>query len=72
MRAKALEYYYIFCFTTNYCNLWFYCFKTYSVAYGSDVNGLVSSITQFLGYIALVEGGVGGVIRAALYKPLAK
>ena len=42
------------------------------VAYGSDVNGLVSSITQFLGYIALVEGGVGGVIRAALYKPLAK
>lgn len=40
-------------------------------AFGSDVNGLVSSITQFLSYIALVEGGVAGVTRAALYKPLA-
>ncbi len=39
--------------------------------YGSDVNALTSSITQFLSYIALVEAGVGGVIRAALYKPLA-
>ena len=42
------------------------------MAFGSGVNGLVSSITQFLGYIALIEGGVGGVTRAALYKPLAK
>lgn len=42
------------------------------VAFGSNVNGLVSSITQFLSYIALVEGGIGGVTRAALYKPLAK
>lgn len=40
--------------------------------YGSNVNGMVSSITQFLGYIALLEAGVGGVTRAALYKPLAK
>lgn len=39
--------------------------------YGSDVNALTSSITQFLSYIALIEAGVGGVIRAALYKPLA-
>ncbi len=39
--------------------------------YGSEVNGLVSSITQFLGYITLFEAGVGGVVRAALYKPLA-
>lgn len=39
--------------------------------YGSDVNGLVSSITQFLSYITLFEAGVGGVVRAALYKPLA-
>ncbi len=29
------------------------------------------SIAQFLGYIALLESGVAGVIRAALYKPLA-
>ena len=39
--------------------------------FGSEVNGLTSSITQFLSYIALFESGVGGVVRAALYKPLA-
>ncbi len=39
--------------------------------YGSTVNGSAASITQFLGYIALFEAGVGGVVRAALYKPLA-
>ena len=40
-------------------------------AYGSAVNGAISSITQFLSYIVLVEAGVGGVVRAALYRPLA-
>jgi len=39
--------------------------------FGSSVNGLISSITKFLGYIVLLEAGVGGVVRAALYKPLA-
>ncbi|MBQ7542070.1 MAG: sugar isomerase [Clostridia bacterium] len=39
--------------------------------FGSSVNGMVASITQFLGYIVLFEAGVGGVVRAALYKPLA-
>lgn len=39
--------------------------------YGSEVNGLVSSITQFLGFIALMELGVGAVIQSTLYKPLA-
>lgn len=39
--------------------------------YGSSVNGLLSSITQFLGYVSLLQLGVGGVTRAALYKPLA-
>lgn len=38
--------------------------------FGSEVNGLVSSISQFLSYIALVEGGITGVIYASLYKPL--
>lgn len=41
-------------------------------AYGSTVNGTAASITQFLGYIVLFEAGVGGVVRAALYKPLAE
>lgn len=40
--------------------------------YGSEVNGLVSSITQFLGFISLAECGVGAVVQSALYKPLAE
>ena len=40
--------------------------------FGSDVNGLVSSITQFLAYITLLESGFGPVVKATLYKPLAK
>jgi len=40
--------------------------------FGSDVNGLVSSITQFLAYITLLESGVGPVVKSALYKPIAK
>ena len=40
-------------------------------AFGSSVNGLVSSIKQFLNYIALVESGIGAIGRASLYKPLA-
>ncbi len=39
--------------------------------YGSDINGTISSITQFLGYITLIESGIGGVVKAELYKPLA-
>ncbi len=41
------------------------------LSYGSDVNGLVTSITQFLGFITLTEMGVGAVVKSALYKPLA-
>lgn len=40
--------------------------------YGSDVNGLVSSITHFLAFISLLELGIGPVIQANLYKPLAE
>lgn len=40
--------------------------------YGSELYGATTSITQFLGYITLLEGGIGGVARAALYKPLAE
>lgn len=39
-------------------------------AYGSDVNGLVNSIAQFLHVIAFLELGVGAVVQTALYKPL--
>ncbi|WP_306485355.1 lipopolysaccharide biosynthesis protein [Anaerococcus sp.] len=40
--------------------------------YGSEVNGLVNSITQFLAIIAFLELGVGAVIQSSLYKPLAE
>lgn len=40
--------------------------------FGSSYNGVTSSIRQFLTYVALLKGGVEGVTRAALYKPLAE
>lgn len=40
--------------------------------YGSEVNGLVTSITNFLGFITLAECGVGAVVLSAYYKPLAE
>ena len=40
------------------------------VQFGSDVNGLVGSVNQFLNYVQLLEGGLTSVIMAALYKPL--
>lgn len=40
--------------------------------YGSEVNGLVSSINQFLNYITILESGVGAVVVTCLYKPLAE
>ena len=39
--------------------------------YGSSVNGLISSISHFLSFISLLDMGVGAVIQANLYKPLA-
>ena len=39
--------------------------------FGSDVNGLINSIAQFLQMIAFLELGVGAVVQSALYKPLA-
>ncbi len=40
--------------------------------FGSEVNGLVNSITQFLGVISFLEFGVGAVVQSSLYKPLAE
>lgn len=40
--------------------------------FGSDVNGLISSINQILNYVQLLEGGLSGVVMAALYKPLSE
>lgn len=40
--------------------------------FGSTTNGLVNSISQFLGIITFLELGVGTVVQSALYKPLAE
>lgn len=40
-------------------------------SYGTNINGLVNSITQFLTVIAFLELGVGAVVQSSLYKPLA-
>lgn len=41
-------------------------------AFGSEAYGISVSITQFLAYISLLEGGIGGVARGRLYGPLAR
>lgn len=40
--------------------------------FGSAYNGITSSISQFIECVVLLRAGVGGVTRAALYKPLAE
>ena len=40
--------------------------------YGSETNGLINSITQFLGYITLLDLGFGPVVKSTLYGPLKK
>ena len=41
------------------------------MTFGSDVNGVLQSIGQLLNYTVLMECGVGGLITASFYKPLA-
>ena len=38
--------------------------------YGTEVNGLIQSIAQFLSVISFMELGVGQVIQSSLYRPL--
>lgn len=40
--------------------------------YGSEINGLVTSISQFIGYFNLVEAGLASTAVYSLYKPLAE
>lgn len=40
--------------------------------YGSVYNGVVSSITQFLGFFSVLQAGLQGATRVALYKPLSE
>lgn len=37
-------------------------------AFGSSYNGMISSITQFLGYISILNVGIAGSTRVAIYR----
>ena len=41
-------------------------------SYGSDVNGLLNTVTQIFTYMALLEAGIGQSARNALMKPLSQ
>ena len=40
--------------------------------YGSETNGFISSVTQIITYLSLLEAGVGTATVQALYKPVAE
>ena len=45
--------------------------KLLIVSYGSEVNGLLSSVRQIFVYVALLEAGIGTASLQALYAPIA-
>ena len=44
--------------------------RLFIVSYGSETNGLLSTITQIFTYLALLQAGIGTATVNALYKPL--
>ncbi len=46
--------------------------KLLIVNYGSEVNGLLSSVRQVFVYVTLLEAGIGGASVQALYEPISK
>lgn len=46
--------------------------KMVLVNYGSEINGLLSSVTNIYAYIAIVEAGITAASCQALYKPIAE
>lgn len=59
----------VFQITTVLCG--FIIPKLILLHFGSDINGLINSVVQFLGVIGFFELGIGAVIQTSLYKPLA-
>ena len=43
--------------------------RYFITGYGSDINGLISTISQVFTYMALLEAGIGQSARNLLYKP---
>ncbi len=46
--------------------------RIFIVSYGSELNGLISTITQIFTYLALLEAGIGNSTINALYSPLSR
>lgn len=46
--------------------------RLFVISYGSEVNGLLTSLNQLLVYLALFEAGVGAATMQALYGPVAR
>ncbi len=46
--------------------------RLFITGYGSEVNGLLGSVNQFLLYLGLLEAGMGALTLQALYKPVAE
>ena len=46
--------------------------RLWTVSYGSEVNGLLNSLNQFLVCLGLFEAGIGSATLQALYKPVAE
>lgn len=40
--------------------------------YGSEINGLIVSVTEFLTYFKMLEAGLAASVNVALYEPLAR
>ncbi len=45
--------------------------RLFIITYGSEINGLISSVVQFVSYFQYIEFGLGATLIFALYKPLA-
>lgn len=46
--------------------------RMFLVSFGSEMNGLLTSVAQIYTYMALLEAGVGSVTLQSLYKPVAE
>lgn len=46
--------------------------RLFLLSYGSEMNGLINSVKQIFSYFLLLEAGIGGAARQALYGPMAK
>ena len=46
--------------------------RLYITSFGSEINGLLNSASQYVVYLSLFEAGVGAVTLQALYKPVAE